>query len=131
MRILPQVLEAYPHFFHKTDRWGRPVCYELIGELDAARLMAVTTVDRLVEYHVRCWEATKRHLLPECSRRAGREVRRCPCCGCGVGRSAHLARAQCYHASPAIVDSHAPQLRLTLQPLTASSPPSQLQNPCS
>ncbi|KAF8060624.1 ALAAT2 [Scenedesmus sp. PABB004] len=38
---LPAVRAAYPHFYHKTDRWGRPVYIELLGHIDVDRLLKV------------------------------------------------------------------------------------------
>lgn len=68
------MLAVYPHFYHKTDKWGRPVYYELLGELNAKELMKVTTVERLVQYHIHCWERTKSTLMPLCSNRVGRDI---------------------------------------------------------
>jgi hypothetical protein len=42
---LPAVKAAYPHFFHKTDRWGRPVYIELIGRIDIDALLKVRGVE--------------------------------------------------------------------------------------
>jgi hypothetical protein len=72
-----QVKQYYPHFYHKTDKFGRPVYYELLGELNAAELMKATTVERLVRYHIRCWERATQQLLPACSRAAGRQIFTC------------------------------------------------------
>ena len=35
--------QHYPHFFHKTDKYGRPLYIELLGKTDPAKLMEVST----------------------------------------------------------------------------------------
>jgi len=40
---LPLVRQRYPQFFHKTDRWGRPVWIELLGHIDVDALLKVST----------------------------------------------------------------------------------------
>ncbi|KXZ51116.1 hypothetical protein GPECTOR_14g97 [Gonium pectorale] len=68
------VLEHYPHFYHKTDKYGRPLYIELLGRTDPARLLEVTSLERLLEYHVCEWERLKREILPACSVLAGRPI---------------------------------------------------------
>lgn len=38
---LPAVRQYYPQFFHKTDRWGRPVWIELLGHIDVDAMLKV------------------------------------------------------------------------------------------
>lgn len=38
---LPLVRQHYPQFFHKTDRWGRPVWIELLGHIDVEAMLKV------------------------------------------------------------------------------------------
>lgn len=38
---LPLVRKCYPQFFHKTDRWGRPVWIELLGSIDVDHMLQV------------------------------------------------------------------------------------------
>jgi hypothetical protein len=35
------MLQAYPQWHHKTDRWGRPVWFELPGRIDVDALLKV------------------------------------------------------------------------------------------
>jgi hypothetical protein len=54
-----QIKSLYPHFYHKTDCHGRPVYYELIGELKPAELLKHTSVERLLKLHIEGWEYTR------------------------------------------------------------------------
>jgi hypothetical protein len=38
---LPLVRQHYPHFYHKTDKYGRPVYIELLGHCDIDQLLKV------------------------------------------------------------------------------------------
>jgi hypothetical protein len=70
-------MECYPHFSHKTDIYGRPVHYELLGQVDLAGLMRVTSIDRLIKHHILGWERIKAHIFPACSLAAQRNVYTC------------------------------------------------------
>jgi CRAL/TRIO domain len=69
-----QIRSFYPHFWHKVDRFGRPVHYELLGELQLPAMLKVCSVERLVKLHTLGWERIKRHVFPACSVSAGRTI---------------------------------------------------------
>jgi hypothetical protein len=46
---LPVVRQYYPQFFHKTDRWGRPVWIELLGQIDIDAMLKVCAAGWLQE----------------------------------------------------------------------------------
>ncbi|KAG2489044.1 hypothetical protein HYH03_012481 [Edaphochlamys debaryana] len=71
---LDRVAPHYPHFYHKTDRFGRPVYIELSGRTDAAKILEGTTLERLLDYHVWEWEKLTRQILPACTLIAGRPI---------------------------------------------------------
>lgn len=71
---LPLVRQRYPQFFHKTDRWGRPVWIELLGHIDVDALLKVTTIERFLRYHIQCCESFRQVKLPACSAAAGRPI---------------------------------------------------------
>eukprot|EP00879_Flechtneria_rotunda_P022531 GHRR01023787.1.p1 GENE.GHRR01023787.1~~GHRR01023787.1.p1 ORF type:complete len:308 (+),score=95.99 GHRR01023787.1:515-1438(+) len=73
-RELPEVRKHYPHFYHKTDRWGRPLYIELLGKTDVDALMKVTTMERFVQYHIQQCESFRKVKLPACSAAAGRTI---------------------------------------------------------
>ncbi|WIA35465.1 hypothetical protein OEZ86_003902 [Tetradesmus obliquus] len=71
---LPLVRKHYPHFYHKTDKYGRPVYIELLGQCDIDQLLKVTTIERFTNYHIQQSEAFRCHKLPACTAAAGRTM---------------------------------------------------------
>lgn len=69
-----RVKELYPHFHHKIDKFGRPVYIERLGQLQLEELLKVTTLDRMLQYHVKEWEILIDWKFPACSRKAGRTI---------------------------------------------------------
>ena len=68
------VREAFPQCFHKSDRLGRPVQYQLVGAADKEKLRLATTMQRILEWNVHRAEHTIRVKYPGCSKSAGRQV---------------------------------------------------------
>lgn len=71
---LPQIKENYPHGYHKTDRFGRPIYIERLGELNLKRLFEVTSEERIIRYSVREYERLVNEIFPACSEAAGKRV---------------------------------------------------------
>ncbi|KAK3269017.1 hypothetical protein CYMTET_22513 [Cymbomonas tetramitiformis] len=68
------VQEHYPQGYHGVDIEGRPVNIQLVGELNVAKLMQVTTRERLEKQHVYEWEVLLKYKYQACSRQAGRPI---------------------------------------------------------
>lgn len=68
---LPQVNKYYPKFYHKTDKDGRPVYIEILGQIDVAKLATITTDQRQLQRLVVEYERFLRDRLPVCSEVAG------------------------------------------------------------
>ena len=68
------VAKAYPRFYHKTDKLGRPVYFEQIGSLDVKQLWSVTTVERMLKNHVYSYEKLIDYRLPACSAKKGEHM---------------------------------------------------------
>ncbi|KAJ4880085.1 Phosphatidylinositol/phosphatidylcholine transfer protein SFH2 [Raphanus sativus] len=66
-----QEIDEVVKFIHKgimvLTREGRPVYIERLGQVDATKLMKVTTIDRYVKYHVKEFEKTFNVKFPACS----------------------------------------------------------------
>jgi len=67
-------LSLYPQGYHKTDRLGRPIYIQHLGAINVKALQEVTTVERMVRFHVQEYERALRYIFPACSLVAGTHV---------------------------------------------------------
>jgi hypothetical protein len=67
-------LTLYPQGYHKTDRLGRPVYIQHLGQIDMRALNGVTNEDRMLRYHVQEYERALRYIFPACAAAAGCHV---------------------------------------------------------
>jgi hypothetical protein len=67
----PEVFKYYPQYYHKTDKDGRPVYIEQLGNVDLTALRKITTEERMVQNLVCEYEKMADPRLPACSRKSG------------------------------------------------------------
>lgn len=64
----------YPQYYHKTDKDGRPIYVERLGQLDIAALYAATTQERQLKRLVSEYERSASERFPACSKAFGHPV---------------------------------------------------------
>jgi CRAL/TRIO domain len=65
---------VYPHFYHKTDKKGRPIYIERLGQLKIDEVFKLTTEERLIKHYIQSYETLMRLRFPACSAIAGQRV---------------------------------------------------------
>ena len=60
--------EVYRQGYHGVDKGGRPIYIERIGGISHARIVGVTTPERLYKKTIRSYEYLWRSLIPHCSK---------------------------------------------------------------
>ncbi|KAF8866124.1 Sec14 cytosolic factor [Acephala macrosclerotiorum] len=72
-----QVAQYYPQYYHKTDKDGRPVYIEQLGNIDLAAMYKITTSERMLNNLAVEYERLADPRLPACSRKSGKLLETC------------------------------------------------------
>ncbi|TAQ89849.1 hypothetical protein B7494_g1808 [Chlorociboria aeruginascens] len=72
-----EVFEYYPQYYHKTDKDGRPVYIEQLGNIDLNAMYKITTSDRMLQNLAVEYEKLADPRLPACSRKSGNLLETC------------------------------------------------------
>lgn len=66
--------ELYPHGYHQTDKYGRPIYIERLGQLKLKEVFKHTNEERMIKYFVRSYENLINNIFPACSNAVGRRI---------------------------------------------------------
>jgi len=69
-----EVDKYYPQYYHKTDKDGRPIYIEQLGQLDINALYVATSQERLLKRLVAPYEKSSLERFPACSKAYGHPV---------------------------------------------------------
>lgn len=72
-----QMFKYYPQYYHKTDKDGRPVYIEQLGNIDLNAMYSITTQERMLTNLAVEYERVADPRLPACSRKAGHLLETC------------------------------------------------------
>lgn len=62
-----QVRKYYPRFYHKQDKFGRPIYVEQVGSLNVKKLLETTDIDSLIRQFVYEYEKLIKYRFVACS----------------------------------------------------------------
>ncbi|GAM83259.1 hypothetical protein ANO11243_012450 [Dothideomycetidae sp. 11243] len=72
-----KLAHLYPQYYHGTDKDGRPVYIEQLGNINLTEMYKITTEERLLSNLVVEYEKVADPRLPACSRRSGHLLETC------------------------------------------------------
>ena len=75
-----KVAEFYPRFYHKTDKLGRPVYFEILGKMHVDKLFSITTPERLIKGYIREYEKLLNYRFVACGLKENKHIAQ----GCSI-----------------------------------------------
>ena len=69
-----EVIQIFPQYYLRTDKFGRPIFINEVGKISVEKLLKVTTVERMLQFHVYEWEKLIREMYPACSKHVGHNI---------------------------------------------------------
>ena len=70
----PEKLELkkyYPHGYHKVDKSGRPIYFQLLSKLNIKKVFEISSQERLMKYFIQEYEKAIKYKFPACSKVKG------------------------------------------------------------
>jgi len=71
---IDRVKVYYPHGFHKTDKLGRPIYIDMMGDIKIDDLFKLTTHERMITYQIKSYERLMNHIFPACSKESKKYI---------------------------------------------------------
>jgi len=68
------IKKHFPHMYFKTDKQGRPIYIERLGQLKHKEIWNLTTQERFLKYYARHSERMITEVMPACSEAAGTRI---------------------------------------------------------
>ncbi|KAL3132182.1 hypothetical protein ABBQ32_008786 [Trebouxia sp. C0010 RCD-2024] len=68
------IISLYPQGYHKTDKMGRPIYIQHLGQVNIKKIYEVTTEERMLKFHVQEYERCIQYIMPACSKVSGRHI---------------------------------------------------------
>ncbi len=72
-----EVFKYYPQYYHKTDKDGRPLYIEQLGNIDLPAMYKITSAERMLQNLAVEYEKLADPRLPACSRKSGHLLETC------------------------------------------------------
>lgn len=70
----PEIKKNYPMGFHKTDKQGRPIYFEITGQMNLEQIFKHSSTERMLKHQIRQFEYVTNFMLPACSKKIGKNV---------------------------------------------------------
>jgi hypothetical protein len=69
-----ELLKIYPHGFHKVDKTGHPIYYQLLSKLNPNKLFETFSSETLIKYFVQLYENMMKYRFKACSKLRGEVI---------------------------------------------------------
>lgn len=69
-----KVKEVYPHGYHQTDKYGRPIYIEIISKCNIDEVLTRSNEERMVKYYVKEYERVLRYRFDCCGIKANKII---------------------------------------------------------
>jgi len=85
-----EIKEIYPHGYHNTDKYGRPIYIEIVSKVDIDQVLTKSNEDRMARYYIKEYERVQRYRFDCCGIKFGKIIEQsCTIvCAKGLGISA-------------------------------------------